>query len=110
MTIYDVLAFVDVLITDYSSIYFDYLLLNRPIVFYVPDLERYKETRGFLLEPYEKWTPGDKARTIPGLIQALQEAIDNPDKWKREREWLRDVMFKYQDGKASERIIKYFWG
>jgi len=110
ITVYDLLPAVDVLITDYSSVYFDYLLLNRPIVFYVPDLEEYRRTRGFLLEPYERWTPGDKARNISELIWTLDEALNNPDKWKKEREWLRDVMFKYQDGKSSERIIKYFWG
>jgi len=110
LTIYDILPAVDILVTDYSSVYFDYLLLNRPIVFYIPDLEKYRETRGFLLEPYEKWTPGDKARTPEELVVALEEAINNPRKWERERLWLRDVMFKYQDGKASERIIKYFWG
>ena len=110
LTLYDILPAVDILVTDYSSVYFDYLLLNRPIVFYIPDLEKYRETRGFLLEPYEKWTPGDKARTLEELVVALEEAINNPRKWERERLWLRDVMFKYQDGKASERIIKYFWG
>ena len=110
LTLYDILPAVDILVTDYSSVYFDYLLLNRPIVFYIPDLEKYRETRGFLLEPYEKWTPGDKARTPEELVVALEEAINNPKKWERERLWLRDVMFKYQDGKASERIIKYFWG
>lgn len=110
LTIYDILPSVDILITDYSSVYFDYLLLNRPIVFYAPDLEKYRETRGFLLEPYERWTPGDKARNVDELIRALEEAIENPKKWEKERLWLRDVMFKYQDNKASERIIKYFWG
>jgi len=109
LTLYDILPAVDILVTDYSSVYFDYLLLNRPIVFYVPDLEEYKEIRGFILEPYEKWTPGDKARTPRELILALSEAVNNPKKWERERLWLRDIMFKYQDGKASERIIKYFW-
>ena len=108
--IYDILPAVDILITDYSSIYFDYLLLNRPIIFYVPDLEKYRYERGFLLEPYEMWTPGDKAKTVEELILALDEAINNPKKWERERCWLRDVMFEYQDGNSSERIIKHFWG
>lgn len=110
LTIYDLLPAVDILVTDYSSVYFDFLLLNRPIVFYIPDLEKYRETRGFLLEPYEKWTPGDKARTVNELTVALKEAIETPNKWERERLWLRDVMFKYKDGKSSERIVKYFWG
>ena len=110
ITLYDLLPSVDILITDYSSVYFDYLLLNRPIVFYAPDLEEYRRTRGFLLEPYERWTPGDKARNVSELIAAIEEALTNPGKWRKEREWLRDVMFKYQDGKSSERIIRYFWG
>jgi len=82
-TVYDLLSHVDVLITDYSSVYFDYLLLNRPIVFYAPDLEEYRRTRGFLLEPYERWTPGDKARNVSELMRALDEALNNPDKWKK---------------------------
>ena len=110
LTIYDILPSVDILVTDYSSVYFDYLLLNRPIVFYAPDLEAYEKSRGFILTPYERWTPGDKASTVEELIAALKEAIDKPDKWKKEREWIRDIMFEYQDGESSERIVRYFWG
>ena len=64
---YDFLNVVDVLITDYSSIYFDYLLLNRPIIFHMPDLEEYQKKRGFILDPLDEWTPGDMSTTIVNL-------------------------------------------
>ena len=58
--LYEVLGATDFLITDYSSVYFDYLLLNKPIIFTPTDLEEYNEDRGFLLTPYEEWTPDSK--------------------------------------------------
>ena len=109
LTLYDFLGAVDVLVTDYSSVGRDYLLLNRPIVFYVPDLEEYRQKRGFLLEPYELWSPGDMADTPEKLIWAIQEAIKNPSKWEKERTWLRDLMFAHKDGESSRRIINSFW-
>lgn len=60
MDFYNILNAVDILITDYSSIYFDFLLLDRPIIFTPIDYEEYKHNRGFLLEPFDFWAPGDK--------------------------------------------------
>lgn len=54
----ELLSVVDVLISDYSSIFFDYLLMNKPIIFYVPDLEQYETGRGL-------YVPVD---TLPGLV------------------------------------------
>ncbi|MBO8174507.1 MAG: CDP-glycerol glycerophosphotransferase family protein [Thermococcus sp.] len=110
LTLYDILPTADILVTDYSSVFRDYLLLNRPIVFYIPDKDIYCKTRGFILEPFELWTPGDKVKTIEELLRALDDAFENPKKWEKERLWLRDLFFKYKDGKASDRIIEYFWG
>ena len=42
----EVLSVTDVLVSDYSSIFFDFLVTDRPIMFYIPDLEEYKDTRG----------------------------------------------------------------
>ena len=61
--IYPVLKYSDALITDYSSIYFDYLLLDKPILYYVPDIEEYQEKcRGFY-RPYEELTAGTITKT-----------------------------------------------
>ncbi|MHA1626836.1 MAG: CDP-glycerol glycerophosphotransferase family protein [Candidatus Asgardarchaeia archaeon] len=107
LTVYDLLAAVDILITDYSSTYFDFLLLNRPIVFYVPDFDEYSKRRGFILEPFDFWTPGDKARNVDELMEALNEAIERPDKYEKERLWMRDLLFEYKDGNSSERVVEF---
>lgn len=60
LSIYNLFYEVDILVTDYSSVYFDFLLIDKKIVFIPIDLEYYKNNRGFQLEPYEFWTPGKK--------------------------------------------------
>ena len=61
--VYPALADVDLLVTDYSSIYFDFLLLDRPIVFFANDLDLYLRRERHLLFEYRDMTPGPIART-----------------------------------------------
>jgi len=104
--IYDILGCVDVLITDYSSIYFDFLLLDRPIIFIVPDLEEYRERRGFILEPFEFWTPGPKVKNFKKFLEELEKSIKNPEYYQKERRTINDLVNYYKDGKSAERIYK----
>ena len=61
------------LITDYSSVFFDYAALRRPILFYAYDLEHYRDVlRGFYLD-YEADVPGEIVTTQDDLIKALQQ-------------------------------------
>lgn len=106
ISVYEVLKDFDILITDYSSIYFDFLLLNRPIIFLPLDLEEYAQTRGFLLEPYDFWTPGPKATTVEMLIDEIQKCISDPAYYERERNTINNLINHYQDGKSSERVWK----
>lgn len=75
-----------VLITDYSSIYIDFLLQDRPIIHFAYDLEAYVEERGFLYEVDEAFA-GPCARTFEGLIKCLDSALEDPayEKVRRER-------------------------
>lgn len=105
--IYPILKFSDALITDYSSIYFDYLLLDKPILYYPIDIEEYQKTcRGFFA-PYEEMTAGIKAYKEDELINAMQSVIDVTDNYKEIRKVLRNRMFKYQDGKNCERVVEW---
>ncbi len=105
--IYPVLKYSDALITDYSSIYFDYLLLDKPILYYPIDLEEYQEKcRGFY-RPYEDLTAGVKAYNEDELVSAMNDVINEVDNYKEKRKLLRDKMFKYQDGKNCERVVEW---
>jgi len=104
--IYDILGCVDVLITDYSSIYFDFLLLDRPIIFIVPDLEEYRERRGFILEPFEFWTPGPKVKNFKKFLEELKKCTEDPKYYKKERKTINNLINHYEDSKSSKRIYK----
>jgi len=106
-TIYDFLNVVNILITDYSSIYFDYLLTSNPIIYYIPDFANYCKEPGFFLTPFEEWTPGDKAKNVKELIEAIQENTIHPNKYENERTNLKRIMFKNDDGQSSQRVCDY---
>lgn len=98
-TIQELLALTDILITDYSTVFFDYSLLDRPMVFYPYDLEEYKQERDFYY-PYEGLVPGPIVRDTESLVGAIKAAVFNkgPKQFK-------DRFFDYQDGRAAERIV-----
>jgi CDP-glycerol glycerophosphotransferase len=94
----------DLLITDYSSVFFDFTNLGRPIVFYMYDLERYAEDlRGFYLDLVE--LPGPIVRDETSLIAALKE-LSAPSSEQRAR--LREFSERFNpldDGRAADRTI-----
>jgi len=104
VTIYEVLNSFDILITDYSSIFFDYLLLNRPIIFMPFDLEEYAQSRGFLLEPYDFWAPGPKVTKVEVLIDEIQKCISDPTYYEKERIIVNNLINKFQDGGSCGRV------
>jgi len=102
--LYDILGAIDILITDYSSIYFDFLLLNRPIIFISTDLEEYSMSRGLILEPYDFWTPGPKTTTFQDFIRELNNFLINPRYYEEKRIIVNNIINKYQDDKSCERV------
>lgn len=74
---YQLLALTDGLITDYSSVFFDYLALRRQIILYCADYELYKKKRGTYMELME--LPFDKARTLEEVIEAINRGKQYDD-------------------------------
>ena len=108
MDMYPVLKYVDVLITDYSSIFFDYLLTDGKLIFYPYDLDYYLENRGLYFE-YDEITPGPKAYTPKQLNQTISSVLSEDDSCKdnsyeKDRSDITDEFYRYQDGNAAERI------
>jgi len=81
VNLYSCLSCVDMLITDYSSIYVDLLLLNKPIGFFISDFEKYKESRGFTFKNPLDYMPGEIIFTMKDLITFINKTfilkIDN---------------------------------
>lgn len=103
---YPLYPLMDIMITDYSSAFTDYLLLDRPIVFYAYDLENYKQKEGLSFDNYDEFTPGPKAQSPAELRSALSATIAN-DAHKAERKRVRDLYHAYQDGESGSRILAY---
>ncbi|MBF2225185.1 CDP-glycerol glycerophosphotransferase family protein [Staphylococcus epidermidis] len=97
----DVLFITDILISDYSSLIYEFSVFKKPMLFYAFDLEDYIYTRDFY-EPYETFVPGKIVKTFDELILALE---NNDFEFEKVKPFL-NKNFKYKDGKPSERLVK----
>ena len=99
----------DALITDYSSVMFDYALLDRPMFFYTYDLERYRdELRGWYFD-FEKEAPGPLSRDTESLINDIKDLSEGgPEslKWQEKRRAFKERFAGFEDGHASERTAE----
>lgn len=101
---YEVLNAVDILVTDYSSVYFDFLLLDRPIIFIPTELNIYLQKRGLLLEPYDFWTPGPKVFTQKEFQKKIVESLKDPFNYSFNRNMISDIVHKFKDGNSAKRV------
>lgn len=93
----------DILITDYSSVFFDYSILKRPMIFYMYDLEEYQhELRDFYFDLDE--LPGPIVQDEKDLIKAIEKT--NKFKYDKKYQAFNDKYTYLDDGKASERVVK----
>lgn len=98
--VYDSLVNTDLLITDYSSVYFDYILTGKAIVFFPYDYEEYITNDRGLILPYDKYTPGDKIYTVENLVSKIIE-IKN-DYLSYQEKYLNKYTF------VNNQINKYY--
>lgn len=103
----ELLLVADILITDYSSVFFEYLLVDKPIIFFAPDYETYKK-RGWYLD--YKDLPGQIVTDASVLPQAVDGAFRETEVGAsliQKREQFRERYMSSCDGNATKRIIKY---
>jgi len=99
----ELLPYVDILITDYSGIYNDFLLLNRPIIFVPYDIDDYSTYRGVLLD-YDKFTAGPKVYKQSELLLNLKRYLDKPNEDIEIRKRLMSVFHDSLTFNASQSI------
>lgn len=106
---YPLLDHVDVLVTDYSSIYVDFLVADEPIVFYPYDLPVYQSHPGFEFD-YTAVTPGPTPTDFTDFQNALLDAIDGTDEYADDRARVRDRFIDHPDGSAAARLTQRLTG
>lgn len=104
--LYELLGSIDILLTDYSSIYFDFLLLDKPIIFTPTDIEVYEQQRGLLFD-YEEMTPGPKVVTQATLEKEISNYLSDEKYYKEERSQLTELIHCYKDDKSAERVWEF---
>jgi len=96
----------DVLITDYSSVFFDYANLKRPMLFFTYDIEKYRdELRGMYLD-MEKDLPGPLLMTTKEVIHALKNIKEVSNEYAQKYDEFYDRFCKWEDGNASEKTVE----
>ncbi|GEQ04493.1 bifunctional glycosyltransferase/CDP-glycerol:glycerophosphate glycerophosphotransferase [Staphylococcus gallinarum] len=95
----------DILITDYSSVFFDFANLRKPILFFTYDIEKYKSMlRGFYIDVNND-LPGPLLRTNDELIEAIKQIDLTVEKYKEKYETFYQKYCYLEDGNATKRIV-----
>lgn len=101
-SLYKLFSISDILISDFSAIIYDFSILEKPIILFVPDLENYKKERGLYID-YEEFAPGKIAYSEDELVQVIKSGDFEVDKVKK----LKNEFFDFLDGNSAKRIAKF---
>lgn len=110
LTIYHYLTNIDAIITDYSSIYFDFLITDKPIGLAAPDIEHYKKYNNVVFDDYEEYLAGDFIYNFQDLKRFIKNVSKNKDISFNERMLKKNQFQKYLDNNSSDRVINLFRG
>ena len=107
ITLYQLLNSSDGLLSDYSSVFYDYLLRDKPIGLIWEDIEEYKKNPG-LYPKYEQFTKGThKIYTIDDMLRFMDIISSGIDNLSKERAVLRDELHISTDGKNTTRVVDF---
>ena len=104
---YNFIGETDLLITDYSSIYFDFLLTQKPIGFVIDDIDEYSDKRGFVVDNPLDYMPGEKIKDVENLKRFLDEILMGKDDWKEKRREINDLVNFDQSLEYSKKILDF---
>ena len=106
--VYSLMAISDALITDFSSVYTDYLLLDKPIGFELSGIENYQKGVGFIVDNPLEYMPGEIIQKEEDLLCFIKNIVEGNDMYKEERKKIKEIYHKFCDNNSSKRIIDYF--
>ena len=100
----ELLFITDILITDYSSCYIDFLLFNRPIIFFQYD--NYEGSDNELYFSIGENNPGPVVKTENELENELENLLDGKDEYDKRRNYYLEKYHRYKDGNSSKRVFE----
>ena len=101
---YRLMKDVDALISDYSTVAYDFLHVNKPIAYDLSDLKEY--VRGIVVDDPHKMMAGHEIREFQDMLIFLDDISNNKDPYMKERKILFDRLFKYHDGNSAKRVVE----
>lgn len=104
--IYDLLKDFDVLITDYSSVFLDYVICDKPMIFITDDIKEFTKRHGFFFENPLEFMPGPKVNNYDELIAGLDRIDVDSAKYRVKRAKVREFCHHFQDGQDASRMLK----
>ena len=104
--LYTMMPQADGLIGDYSSVSMQFMLLDKPEAFVVPDIEEYARMRGFVFETPEDYMAGHIIKTKEEFYQFLDDFAKGKDIYKEKRHWVCDKVYKYKDSGTRKRAVE----
>lgn len=99
------LGYADALISDYSSVAVDYLLLDRPIAFTLDDVDEYSNSRGFVFNDIKNWLPGTEIYDWMDFMQYIKDIEAGIDAEQEKRHRIKKVMHNFDDDRSCQRIL-----
>lgn len=106
-TSYQMLAASDALITDYSSVYYDYTLHDKPIGVVWEDIDDYRESPGFAVDLDFFMKGAEKIYTIEELCRFVRSVAEGEDRLREKRREIRDLANFPSDGKNTQRVVDF---
>lgn len=101
----ELLGEADALISDYSSVVVDYLILDRPIGIVLSDLQEFKKNRGVCIDSQDDWLPGYEIYTLDDMKLFIKDISDDRDRSSRRRGRVRELSLTFTDDKSCERLV-----
>ena len=105
--VYEFLGATDALITDYSSVGIDYMLLNRPLGYTLDDYDKYEAMRGWSMDNVKDYLPGRHMYNKDDFKTFIKEVSEGKDPYRKHREEVTNTIQNYKEG-FSKRILDYF--
>lgn len=107
ITSYELVGACDALITDYSSVYFDYLLCNKPVAAIWEDIDEYRKNRGFAIDVDYYMKGAVKIMNVDDYTLFIRQVANGIDSFSKQREEILDVVHKYKDNKSAKRVVDF---